>query len=185
MHNEPVKTDSPRGLTPEEMELSETAKRALATYITAKKLGMEILVEVPHWRDDLYASRGGALLGYSAIMIAAALVYLSAAPDSFLVAKSSDPGCGHISLWALIVFLISSILSLRSIVTPFGSRKAKEGPVQNEEQLWVRLGKIEKSHKRRRVLQSAASLTALIGTGMLLYTLLMSTYAGACFGPIQ
>jgi|KBSSwiStaDraftv2_1062776.scaffolds.fasta_scaffold37536_1 hypothetical protein len=94
--------------TDERASLIARGRSSLATYTTARENNMLIEVQVPHWRDALIVSRGAAIISYSALMIAASIVYLTGSKSGSVLAPKYFYGvcvvAGSVSLLWLLPF---------------------------------------------------------------------------------
>jgi hypothetical protein len=145
-------------------ELANIGRQWLRVVALAKK--EDIVVEHDHvrFRDSDLSIKGGALLGFGGLMLAADLVFLSAAPDGFMGKSGS---CGTIGFAGLFLLMAGAFCAVLSIMI---SRKG------TYETAWSSFGLMKLYHdRRRRWLVGSAWMTA---TGTLVYVLAMLGQVG-------
>ena len=128
----------------------------------------DIVVEHDHvrFRDSDLSIKGGALLGFGGLMLAADLVFLSASPDSFI---GTSRGCGYVGFAGLFLLMTGAFCAVLSIMI------SRKGTYQTA---WISFGLMKLYHdRRRRWLNGSAWLTA---AGSLVY--LASVLGQVCFG---
>ena len=146
-------------------ELASIGKEWLRVVDLAKT--EELIAEHDHvrFRDSDLSIKGGSLLGFSGLMLAADLVFLSADKDSFI---GSDKSWGVLGFAALIFLMGGAFCSLLSIMI------SRNGTYQTA---WSSFGLMKLYHDwRRRWLNASAWLTAA-GTLIYLGSMIGQVYA--------
>ena len=94
-------------------ELATIGREWLRVVALAKK--EDIVAEHDHvrFRDSDLSIKGGALLGFGGLMLAADLVFLSADPNSFIGVTKS---CGYVGFAALFLLMIGAFAAVLSIM---------------------------------------------------------------------
>jgi hypothetical protein len=131
----------------------------------------DILPEHDHvrFRDSDLSIKGGALLGFSGLMLAADLVFLSADPDSFI---GMDEQWGYAGFAGLFILMAGAFCAVLSIMI------SRKGTYQTA---WSSFGLMKLYHDRRRRWLNGS--VWLIGTGTLIYIAAMvgQVCSGRCF----
>jgi hypothetical protein len=136
-------------------ELAAIGKQWLRVVHLAKQEGIAPEHDHVRFRDSDLSIKGGALLGFAGLMLAADLVFLSADKESFI---GSNKSWGVVGFSALIFLMAGAFCSLLSIMI---SRKG------TYESAWSSFGLMKLYHdRRRRWLSASAWLTA---AGTLIY----------------
>jgi hypothetical protein len=152
-----------------EEELAKIGKEWLRIVALAKS--EDVVVEHDHvrFRDSDLSIKGGALLGFGGLMLAADLVFLSAAPESFIGMNKS---CGHLGFAGLFLLMAGAFCAVLSIMI------SRRGLYQTA---WSSFGLMKLYHDRRR--RWLLGSTWLIGAGTLVYVLAMlgQVSIGRCF----
>ena len=96
-----------------EEELATIGKEWLRVVALAKN--ENILAEHDHvrFRDLDLSIKGGAVLGFAGLMLAADLVFLAAADDSFIAPHKS---CGYVALAGLFLLMAGAFCAVLSIM---------------------------------------------------------------------
>lgn len=149
-------------------ELADIGRQWLRVVALARQ--EDIVVEHDHvrFRDSDLSIKGGALLGFGGLMLAADLVFLSAGRDSFIGRTTSDT-CGYVGFAGLFLLMTGAFCAVLSIMI------SRNGPYRTA---WSSFGLMKLFHdRRRRWLNASAWLTA---AGSLVY--LASMLGQVCFG---
>jgi len=127
----------------------------------------DIVAEHDHvrFRDSDLSIKGGALLGFGGLMLAADLVFLSAAPDSFI---GMNKQCGYVGFAGLFLLMAGAFCAVLSIMI------SRKGAYQTA---WSSFGLMKLFHDRRRRWLNASAW--LIAAGTLIY--LASMLGQVCF----
>jgi hypothetical protein len=100
-----------------EEELAGIGRQWLRVVALAKR--EDIVVEHDHvrFRDSDLSIKGGALLGFGGLMLAADLVFLSAGSDSF-IGKGMSAGrtCGYVGFAGLFLLMAGAFCAALSIM---------------------------------------------------------------------
>jgi hypothetical protein len=149
-----------------EEELATIGKEWLRVVDLAKT--EELIAEHDHvrFRDSDLSIKGGSLLGFAGLMLAADLVFLSADKDSFI---GSDKSWGVVGFAALIFLMAGAFCSLLSIMI------SRKGTYQTA---WSSFGLMKLYHDRRRRWLKGSAWA--IAAGSLVY--LVSMLGQVCFG---
>jgi hypothetical protein len=133
-------------------ELATIGKEWLRVVDLAKKEGTIEEHDHVRFRDSDLSIKGGALLGFAGLMLAADLVFLSADKESFI---GWDKSWGLVGFAALIFLMAGAFCSLLSIMI---SRKG------TYETAWSSFGLMKLYHGRRRRWLSASAWLTTAGT---------------------
>jgi hypothetical protein len=130
----------------------------------------DIVVEHDHvrFRDSDLSIKGGALLGFGGLMLAADLVFLSADPESFIGANKS---WGYVGFAALFLLMAGSFCAVLSIMI------SRKGDYQSA---WSSFGLMKLYHDRRRRWLDASAWLIAAGTLVYLGSMLGQLCAGRC-----
>ncbi len=147
-------------------ELASIGRKWLRVIALVKQ--EDIVVEHDHvrFRDSDLSIKGGALLGFGGLMLAADLVFLSAANDSFI---GTNTVCGYVGFAGLFLLLAGAFCAALSIMI---TRKG------TYETAWSSFGLMKLYHDRRRKWLDGSAW--LIAAGTLVY--LASMLGQVCFG---
>jgi len=128
----------------------------------------DIVAEHDHvrFRDSDLSIKGGALLGFGGLMMAADLVFLSASPDSFI---GSSRSCGTVGFAGLFLLMAGAFCAVLSIMI------SRKGTYQTA---WSSFGLMKLYHDRRRRWLKGSAWA--IAAGSLVY--LVSMLGQVCFG---
>jgi hypothetical protein len=121
------------------------------------------------FRDSDLSIKGGALLGFAGLMLAADLVFLSAGSDSFIIDKSTGRSCGYVGFAGLFLLMAGAFCAVLSIMI------SRQGTYQSA---WSSFGLMKIYHDRRRRWLNGSAW--LIAAGSLVY--LASMLGQVCFG---
>jgi hypothetical protein len=130
-------------------ELATIGREWLRVVALAKQ--EDIVVEHDHvrFRDSDLSIKGGALLGFGGLMLAADLVFLSASADSFI---GMNKPCGYVGFAGLFLLMAGAFCAVLSIML---SRKGAYNTA------WSSFGLMKLYHdQRRRWLDASACLIA-------------------------
>jgi hypothetical protein len=141
------------GLTDE--ELAAMGRQWLRVVALARQ--EDIVAEHDHvrFRDSDLSIKGGALLGFGGLMLAADLVFLSADPNSFI---GMDKSCGAAGFAGLFLLMAGSFCAVLSIMI------SRKGTYQTA---WSSFGLMKLYHDRRRRWLNGSAW--LIAAGSLVY----------------
>jgi hypothetical protein len=147
-------------------ELATMGRRWLRVVALARR--EDIVAEHDHvrFRDSDLSIKGGALLGFGGLMLAADLVFLSADPNSFI---GMDKSCGTVGFAGLFLLMAGAFCAVLSIMI------SRKGTYQTA---WSSFGLMKIYHDRRRRWLNGSAW--LIGAGSLVY--LASMLGQVCFG---
>ena len=120
------------------------------------------------FRDSDLSVKGAAILGFSGLMLAADLVFLSAGKDSLI---APDKSCGWIGLAALYVLVASAFCAVYSIMITRQGRYATG---------WASFGLMKLYHDRRQMWLRAGGALTCIGTLMYLLAVTGIAAVGRC-----
>lgn len=151
-----------------EEELAAIGRQWLRVVALAKK--EDIVAEHDHvrFRDSDLSIKGGALLGFAGLMLAADLVFLSASPDSF-IGTSKTGTWGYAGFAGLFLLMAGAFCAVLSIMI------TRKGTYQTA---WSSFGLMKLYHDRRlRWLNASAWL---IAAGSLVY--LAAMLGQVCLG---
>jgi hypothetical protein len=151
-----------------EDELANLGREWLRVVALAKK--EDIVVEHDHvrFRDSDLSIKGGALLGFAGLMLAADLVFLSAASDSFIGVNRTF---GYVGFAALFLLMTGAFCAVLSIMI---SRKG------TYETAWSSFGLMKLYHDRRRRWLNASAWLIAIGTVVYIASMLGQVCSGRC-----
>jgi hypothetical protein len=121
------------------------------------------------FRDSDLSVKGAAILGFAGLMLAADLVFLSAANDSFI---APDRTCGTIGIAALYVLVAGAFCAVISIMI------SRRGTCETG---WASFGLMKLFHDRRQWWLSVGSLLTCAGTLMYLLAMTGVVAAGRCY----
>jgi hypothetical protein len=149
-------------------ELASIGREWLRVVALAKK--DDVVVEHDHvrFRDSDLSIKGGALLGFGGLMLAADLVFLSAAPDSFL---GNSRSCGFVGFAGLFLLMAGAFCSVLSIMI---SRKGSYATA------WSSFGLMKLYHDRRRRWLVASAWLVASGTLVYAAAMLNQVWSGQC-----
>ena len=149
-----------------EDELAAIGKEWLRVVALAKNEDVAAEHDHVRFRDTDLSIKDGALLGFAGLMLAADLVFLSAADKSFIAPHES---CGYVGLAGLFLLMAGAFCAVLSIMI------SRKGTYQTA---WSSFGLMKLYHdRRRRWLEGSAWL---IAAGTLVY--LASMLGQVCFG---
>lgn len=147
-------------------ELARIGRDWLRVVALVKHDGIGAEHDHVRFRDSDLSVKGAAILGFSGLMLAADLVFLSAESGSFIAPERT---CGILAVVAFFVLALGSFCAVASIMI---SRKGRYSSA------WSSFGLMKLYHDRRlRWLRAASALTC---AGTLMYLLAMIGIA--CFG---
>lgn len=152
-----------------EEELQAIGREWLKVVAYVKQEGIEAEHEHVRFRDTDLSIKGGAILGFAGLMLAADLVFLSASPDSFIKLTSS---CGNIGYGALMLLVAGSFCALTSIMI---SRKGRYHSA------WSSFGLMKLYHDRRRLWLNASAVLTMAGTFLYLSAMGGLLVVGRCY----
>jgi hypothetical protein len=149
-------------------DLADIGRQWLRVVALARDEGARDEHDHVRFRDSDLSIKGGALLGFSGLMLAADLVFLSADPQSFIGRSSSDTW-GYVGFAGLFLLMAGALCAVLSImISRHGSYRT----------VWSSFGLMKLYHdRRRRWLNASAWLTA---AGSLVY--LASMLGQVCLG---
>lgn len=146
-------------------QLEQKGEREMRHIAMAVSDNKQAELEHLRFRDADKSVKGGAMLGFSGLMVAADLVFLSAGEGSFIPGGSLYAWGGFV---ALFILLLGSLYSTWSILEPGKITKAEY------ESTFEFFGAVSKYHERtERLLVISITLTG-IGTGAFLLSLTLS-----------
>lgn len=120
------------------------------------------------FRDSDLSVKGAAVLGFSGLMLAADLVFLSAGKDSFIAPEKT---CGAIGISALYVLVAGAFCAVLSMMI---SRKGRY------ETGWESFGLMKRFHDQRQRWLAVGSVCTGAGTVMYLLAMTGVVAAGRC-----
>jgi hypothetical protein len=146
-------------------ELASIGKEWLRIVALAKD--ENIVVEQDHvrFRDSDLSIKGGALLGFAGLMLAADLVFLSAASDSFIGVNRTFGNVGFAGLFLLMAGAFCAVLSIMI---------SRRGEYQTA---WSSFGLMKLYHDRRRRWLYASAWLIALGTLVYIAAMLGQVYA--------
>jgi hypothetical protein len=152
-----------------EEELASIGREWLRVVALAKN--EDIVAEHDHvrFRDSDLSIKGGALLGFAGLMLAADLVFLSAADNSFIAPHKS---CGNVGLAGLFLLMAGALCAVLSIMI------SRKGAYQTA---WSSFGLMKLYHDRRRRWLVASAWLNTAGTLVYLASMLAQVRFGQCF----
>jgi hypothetical protein len=145
-------------------ELASIGKEWLRVVALAKN--EDIVVEQDHvrFRDSDLSIKGGALLGFAGLMLAADLVFLSAASDSFIGVNKTFGYVGFAGLFLLMAGAFCAVLSIMI---------SRKGEYQTA---WSSFGLMKLYHDRRRRWLNASAWLIALGTLVYIAAMLGQVY---------
>ena len=151
-----------------EEELANIGREWLRIVALAKN--EDIVVEQDHvrFRDSDLSIKGGALLGFSGLMLAADLVFLSADPDSFIGVNRAFGYVGFAGLLLLMAGVFCAVLSIMI---------SRKGTYQTA---WSSFGLMKIFHDRRRRWLNASAWLIALGTLVYIVSMLGQVCSGRC-----
>ena len=151
-----------------EEELATIGREWLRVVALAKT--EDILDEHDHvrFRDSDLSIKGGALLGFGGLMLAADLVFLSADPQSFI---GTSKTWGYIGLAGLFLLMAGAFCAVLSIMI------SRKGTYQTA---WSSFGLMKLYHDRRRSWLNWSAWLIAAGTLVYLASMLGQVCLGRC-----
>ena len=155
-------------------ELAAIGRQWLRVVALAREENIRDEHDHVRFRDSDLSIKGGALLGFGGLMLAADLVFLSASPDSFIGAgmkTGTDRTWGYVGFTGLFLLMAGALCAVLSIMI------SRKGPYQTA---WTSFGLMKLYHdRRRRWLNGSAWLTAA-GSLVYLAAMLGQVCSGLC-----
>jgi hypothetical protein len=146
---------------------ADLAKKAFANLLSFDDQHKEVIQSL-RFRDQDHSIRCGALLGFAGLIIASALVQLSAGPDT-LAHLSRESVWFAIVRVSLVLLIASASLSLLSISL---------GRTSYSDEPWTALLQFQNLIRMRGKIETAASVLCFAGTVGSLGALLATLFAG-------
>jgi hypothetical protein len=143
----------------------EKGLEALHNATVCKNAGLEFELEQLRFRDSDLSTNGGAMLGFSGLMFASDLVFLSAASESYI---APWPGLDAFGLAALIPLGLGALAATISVNQPSGIRMEKFSKAG--EFLWA----IEQFHDKRRSWLDWSRWLTLLGALSVVCSIMLS-----------
>jgi hypothetical protein len=147
-----------------EEKLADLGREWLRVVDLVRKEGIAEEHEHVRFRDADLSTKGGALLGFSALMLAADLVFLSADTNSFI---GYHRLCGLVGFAALIVLTAGAFCALLSIMI------SRRGQYMTG---WSSFGLMSLYHDRRRAWLRASAWTTAAGTVVYMAAMLVQVF---------
>lgn len=139
-------------------DLEQYGQQWIKNIEIVKAESREAELEHIRFRDADDSTKGGALLGFSGLMLAADLVFLSAGEGSYL---SSRTPFAHLGFAALFLLCIGSLFATWTVLV---RTKAHSKPHSS---VLAYFGALRLLHKRRRFFLDVAGWLTILGTVML------------------
>lgn len=144
---------------------------ALHNTTLCKAEGRKAELEQLRFRDVDLSANGGAMLGFSGLMFASDLVFLSASRESFI---APWPGLDVLGLGALILLGAGALSATMSVNQPSGLRTQKFSKAG--EFFWA----VERFHDNRRALLNLSRVLTHVGAIAVLFAILLSCVLRYC-----
>lgn len=145
--------------------LEQKGRLALKNVTLSKEEGTTHELEQLRFRDADLSTNGGAMLGFSGLMLASNLVFLSADPSSLIAPRIEFAWLAFV---ALFVLAGGSYFATGSIVERAGIREQAFGSS------FEYFGAIESYHDKRRFWLSWSRRLTFAGSGMFLASIMLS-----------
>lgn len=142
-------------------------REALRNETLCKAEGNQFELEHLRFRDVDLTSNGGAMLGFSGLMLASDLVFLSANPQSFIAPREAYAWLGFL---ALLVLAGGSYFATSSIVERVNIRD------QSFDTPFEYFGAVETYHDKRRAWLAWSRRLTFLGTLMFLSSVVLSSF---------
>src|SRR5262245_351993 len=149
-------------------ELEAIGRQWLRVVDLAKRDAIRDEHDHVRFRDSDLSVKGAAILGFSGLMLAADLVFLSAGKDSFIAPERT---CGAFGVAALFVLVAGAFCAVMSIMI---SRKG------SYETAWASFGLMKLYHDRRIRWLNASGVLTCAGTLMYLLAMVGVVATGKC-----
>jgi hypothetical protein len=154
-----------------EEELAAQGKDWLRVVALAKDAGILSEIEHVRFRDSDLSIKGGALLGFAGLMLAADLVFLSAGQGSLIM---PDRSCVTVGVGSLVVLVGGAFCALISIMI------SRRGTYHSA---WSSFGLMKLYHTRRRRWLAIGGALTVLGTLAYLASILSVVRFGNCALP--
>lgn len=151
-----------------DQDLEAIGRQWLRVVELVKRDGIRDEHDHVRFRDSDLSVKGAAILGFSGLMLAADLVFLSAAKDSLI---APDWSCGWAGLAALYVLVMSAFCAVYSIMI------SRQGRYETG---WSSFGLMKLHHDRRQRWLRISGLFTCLGTVMYLMAVSGIVFAGRC-----
>jgi uncharacterized BrkB/YihY/UPF0761 family membrane protein len=149
-------------------ELEGIGREWLRVVELVKRDGLSAEHDHVRFRDSDLSIKGAAILGFSGLMLAADLVFLSAENGSFIAPERT---CGSLAIAGFFVLIVGAFCAVISIMI------SRKGSYQSA---WSSFGLMKLYHDRRLRWLRAGGLMTCLGTLMYLVAMIGVVSIGKC-----